>query len=123
MGDLATWLQEQIRADRGIARGALWPLGADDGRWRSDGQAIVNDSIQGAVAEGNPGSVKHIANWDPHRVLRDCEARQQIVKIHERNDRDMCMACEDPRPVACETLRLIALPFADREGYQEQWRP
>ncbi|WP_373305012.1 DUF6221 family protein [Streptomyces bluensis] len=23
----------------------------------------------------------------------------------------------------CPTLRLLALPYADRDGYQESWRP
>jgi hypothetical protein len=121
--DLATWLVEQIRIDIGLARGALWPIGADDGRWRVDGQDVVNDSIAGPVAEGNSGAIAHIANWHPRRVLRDCEARHQVVRIHARSDRDLCTACEDPQHGACETLRTLALTYTDRAGYREEWRP
>lgn len=29
----------------------------------------------------------------------------------------------DPTPAPCSTLRLLALPYSDRPGYREEWRP
>lgn len=50
------------------------------------------------------------------RVLAECEAKRRIVEH-----------CE-PDPLTKSpgdeyVLRLLALPYADRPGYREEWRP
>jgi hypothetical protein len=73
----------------------------------------------------------------PARVLADVKAKRRLVAMHVPRGveggppyRWTCRFCDDaPVPWEaygtwpCETLRLLALPFADREGYDETWRP
>jgi hypothetical protein len=52
----------------------------------------------------------------PARIHAECEAKRRIVGLHPC---DNCGAAFDP----CETLRLLALPYADHPDYREEWRP
>ena len=64
----------------------------------------------------------HIARHDPARVLREVEAKRRIVDVAGRRlDRYIGTGAQ----VAFEwlTLRLLALPYDDRDGYREEWRP
>lgn len=87
----------------------------------------------------------HIARWDPARVLAEVEAKRAMLALHERHVQRLpfadllsptgqrlyseyavtCSVCgwasSDPTS-ACETLRLLALPYADRAGYREEWK-
>ena len=74
----------------------------------------------------------HIARHDPARVLAECEAKRRIVGLHVCACPDPtcgdCGECSglhhaDPTPAPCDTLRLLALPYADHEDYDEGWRP
>lgn len=74
----------------------------------------------------------------PARVLAECEAKRLIVDLHD-DDGHHCI--EDlgegfrTSPVAgsmtvngrtlagCQTLRLLALPYADDPNFDESWRP
>ena len=60
------------------------------------------------------------------KVLAECEAKRRIVEIHGPSDRReydyaLCKRCTDGHP--CDTLRLLALPYADHPDYREEWRP
>lgn len=99
---------------------------------------------------GDP--IEHVARWNPARVLAECEAKRRIVELHviggslrgpeTDNKFYTCELCgpndwplhkvdgrwvDVPEPGGdfwpCETLRLLALPYADRPGYREEWRP
>ena len=66
----------------------------------------------------------HIARHDPARVLREVEAKRQIIAEHDvyarkLADRMDCQSLDFP----CKTLRLLALPYADHPDYQPEWRP
>lgn len=68
-------------------------------------------------------AAQHIANHDPARALRQVAAMRLIVAEHEDQHE-----CTDPHAaqypyVGCRTLRLVASMYADRDGYQEGWRP
>lgn len=93
-----------------------WASGDGDGRW--DEHAV--------------GEYK--AHFDGRRMLAECEAKRQIVELHEHqtlgNDLIGCRECD--RSVDgdlnysgwCDTLRLLALPFADHPDYRaEEWKP
>jgi hypothetical protein len=62
-------------------------------------------------------------------VLRELGAKRQMVKLHERLPAGaFCVTCDAPSGVpgrdhGCTTLRLLALPYADRPGYRDEWRP
>ena len=77
-----------------------------------------------------------------HLLLADIEAKRQIIDVHQNED-DTCRVCcreaymeeiwdgvhehvewrRNNEPWPCDTLRLLALPYADHPDYQEEWRP
>jgi hypothetical protein len=74
----------------------------------------------------------------PARWLAECEAKRRIVELHSTEREHQCpnedgtsdyynhlrgWAEEVEHPQVCPTLRLLALPYADSEGYREEWRP
>lgn len=128
MTDLVQWLTAQLDADERIARAAT------AGPWLVDcetyAEAIIAGDGTSVIAGGRWGGEAsafestedaiHIAAHDPARVLREIEAKRVMVATCERT------VNEDSRgmtSMAKEFLRLLALPYADREGYREEWRP
>ena len=133
MVELVEWLRAQFDEDERIARAATpgpwsvndesyaeWVIAANGtevvagGRW--GGEASVFESTEDAL---------HIAAHDPARVLREIDAKRRIIAEHWLNGW-VCDTCDDgevpPPPFPCPTLRLLALPYADRPGYREEWR-
>lgn len=76
----------------------------------------------GPIDDFSP-ALPHIARWDPARVLDEVKAKRMVVEVLAR--------CIDHRwtgtyAVVEETrrvLRALALPYADRPGYQPEWAP
>jgi Family of unknown function (DUF6221) len=126
--DLAAWLLEQIAEDERVARAAepehprLW------------------DRFSGE------GFDEHIVRWQPRRVLAECDAKRRIIALHRPtqpaypgdeltypNAANLCQRCgpgdnwqaeQEPfGEMPCDHLRLLALPYVDRPGYREEWRP
>lgn len=61
-------------------------------------------------------------------MLARIVADRQILELHEPYTSEehgtACWTCGSHGvPYPCKTLRLLALPHADRPGYQESWRP
>lgn len=110
MDDLALWLTAQLDEDDAEARRGYLkaePLPDFDG-WDN------------STTAGLPPAVAA-------RVLREIEAKRRILAAHEREpmpkgDSADCAQCWGA-VWPCSTLRLLALPFADRPGFQESWRP
>jgi hypothetical protein len=90
-------------------------------------------------------SRSHIALvHDPARVLREVEAKRRILDLHPITtdvitDPEVYVKTER-QPFGCrtdhefydgetagfgycETLKLLALPYADHEEFNEEWRP
>ena len=81
--------------------------------------------------ENPPASVR--------RVLAECEAKRQIVKLHTRTADGECVRCDEgywteddessevyyaqPEAYPCQTLRTVALPYADHPDYRDEWKP
>jgi hypothetical protein len=158
MDDLVTWLGAQLDArSRELDEDERVALDASVGPWhasRSDGSVYAAESsvvnmpgplpdwatyIVRPDSEGGegiePADARHIARWDPARVLREVEigraevdATRRILGDHPSDDvpdRPHCVRCGDwPMvPWPCTTVRVLALPYADHRGYQEEWRP
>jgi hypothetical protein len=110
MDDLITWLRAQLDDDERVAQEAIsWT-------WRPE---LTNEFV----------SAEHIARWDPARVLAEVEAKRRILDLHEQAVPDghdqmgyrfACEHCAQTTP--CPTLRLLAQPYAERDGWQEEWR-
>lgn len=106
-----------------------WTFGGGSGVWNCDDpedgcwlyQACAN-------AEGD-----HIARFDPTRIVAECEAKRRIVEHHAcvpdsdgPDAYNLCAVCSSNGPEArgwpCDTLRLLALPYADHPDFDEEWR-
>ena len=95
------------------------------------------------LAEPSRG-MAHIARHDPARVLAECEAKRRIAGLHFVGDAEdwdpehwacrLCQwdeDCDSPKHehqhgsgrFPCETLRALALPYADHPDYRGEWRP
>ena len=117
MSDLATWLRAQL-----------------------DYQRLLGETLQALGGPRSPlsdesGSMLQKAG---DLLVADAAAGRQLLTVHHQDGGD-CSTCvqwrddEDPdggrtaypgsMRWPCSTVRLLALPHADRPGYDEAWRP
>ncbi|WP_329215167.1 DUF6221 family protein [Streptomyces sp. NBC_01485] len=146
MDDLVQWLRAQLDEDERIARAATpGPWWHNPGKqWLGpeafekydlrQGEEFVGyggpHPFTGAVASTGPASnvqgmkdAAFIAAHDPARVLREIDAKREVVRLAERAH-DYHETFMNGFAAAMEqALRLFALAYADRPGYQESWRP
>ncbi|MFY1686475.1 DUF6221 family protein [Plantactinospora sp. WMMB782] len=70
----------------------------------------------------------------PKRWQAEVDAKRRILAEHPTEGPSKyvpiqyCGTCQGgdgipTGPAPCSTVRLLALPYADREGYREEWRP
>lgn len=116
MDDLVQWLCAQLDEDERIARAATpgpWKLARQRGvEWVSSAEYwAVADCSDADPAREN---AEHVAAWDPERVLREIDAKRRILDTLHEEGGDRMFA---------DIFRLLALPYADRPGYREEWRP
>lgn len=65
----------------------------------------------------------HAKRHSPTRVLAEVAAKRRIIHEH-RIGFDPCDAHNASfESVPCETMRLLALPFADHPDYRPEWAP
>jgi DNA-binding transcriptional regulator YbjK len=164
MDDLAQWLRAQIDEDERIARSAT------SGPWRDHDTHLGQYGHTATVlsGEGNDTDLRawlpsmsqeswdetrnvwadaaHIAAHDPARVLREIDAKRQVLdryvgaaqaveelatvrqQLHARGQDVLMTELEQEsavhrRDTLHGVLHLLALPYADRPGYLESWRP
>lgn len=127
MVDLAQWLRAQLDADAERARTAAEEYGPD---WYYDDGFVLARREDDMVATGSQDFLdrqqgEHVAEWDPARVLREIEAKRQIIDQHERYaaERRRMMGGWDPQSDDSPVLAALAAVYADRPGYREEWRP
>jgi hypothetical protein len=123
--DLVQWLRAQLDEDERIARAAIGVY-ESSGRWWEDARFGSDGTVgdeRGTVVVYRTGvgrqQATHIARHDPARVLREVEAKRILIAEH---DREWCPHCMDD-PNGCPTRRAWVLPYADRPGYREEWKP
>lgn len=126
MDDLITFLRAQLDEDERIARAATpgpWEPVPERPGWLTSAEywSVVDCSGTPAARE----NAEHVAEWDPARVLREIEAKRQIIDQHERYaaERRRMMGGWDPQSDDSPVLAALAAVYADRPGYQESWRP
>ncbi len=131
MEDLIDWLKAQLTREEGVANAAQW---SGDERWLVlEGQEqpfhrpwqVLDDRDYGVAQTGIGGAVdpetlsRHIALWDPVRVLDEIAAKRRIIAEIERT-----LAYEDHgHALAREVLHQMVVPYADCEGFMQIWRP
>jgi hypothetical protein len=142
--DLAKWLLEQVGEDERIAREASpgpWlsgttadhlldttVYGPSSSSWPDRIENVCNTEYSGEQAIANG---VHIACWHPTRVLAECAAKRRIIERYQfvtghgpavDHVRAMDMTTGATGALQ-DVLRWLALPYADRPGYREEWRP
>ncbi|MGI3199646.1 DUF6221 family protein [Streptomyces sp. GLT-R25] len=145
MDELVQWLREQLDEDERVAREASgWLKPA--AHWSLD-EWSGREQPHSLIAQGSPKlpvvggrftadpiptvQAEHIARHDPARVLREIDAKRRVVQAYEDavtafNDSGPAFTSHDRLTGSVSSLRgaveLLALPYADRPGYLEDWR-
>lgn len=120
---LTEFLRGCIAEDEADAR----QLAKELDRWRREKVLNGPDGTQGSVvASLLRGSVA-----DPDRILADCEAMRRVLDLAEAARREGEFNSEWPVKqffegrwsLARAMLRALALQYADRPGYRQDYRP
>lgn len=135
--DLVTWLRAQLDNDEAHAQKDLYLLNnaKSGGQWRAhlgtnvasevrtiDGELVAKTQHQDdamviarLVNKGRARAIERLAEVEAKRRLLDQFAlrRQAVLGI------DGCQT----GGVWDDLLRLLALPYAERDGWREEWRP
>jgi hypothetical protein len=132
--DLVQWLRAQLDID--AARATAAAAAEEDGPdWRYDGHAVITRREGDLVAVGSQDFMESergefIAEHDPARVLREIDAKRRLlseyadVAANETDNLDEAVEYADGWANGLGlAVRLLALPYADRPGYLESWRP
>ncbi len=136
---LVAWLRAQFDEDERIARAC------GDVPWVDDvpGMVHVNPATirdnkwafghLGYVARADPSELgnayrAHIARFDPKRELDEVKAKRRILKeCLKEVERETATGRRHPAStawaLAVTTLRLLALPYSERPGYRDDWKP
>ena len=122
MPNLTEFLLARIAEDEAAAHHARGLLGMD-AQWHT-AEHLRERGLTIADA-------RHVERWSSARVLAECEAKRRIVELH-----DCVHECigdgnltADPNLQdgayggPCDTLLLLALPYADHPDYRDEWRP
>jgi len=134
MDELVQWLRAQLDEDTARAVAAADELDGPElgAEWQYDGRYVVTVRERTMVAVGSqdfmePKVGEHIAARDPARVLREIDAKRQILAIHRpyvSEPGQACLGCAGGIEFeSCPIVRLLALPYSDRPRYREEWRP
>lgn len=116
--DLVAWLLDQVAVDERAAR---------DGHSACAHVDLCDDGSEFDEVFGFRNG--------PARVLAECDAKWRIIADHKPVEVDGGFRCGSCGPCVdcawdaganewpCITLRLLALPYADRPGYRQEWAP
>ena len=146
MDGLVQWLRAQLDKEAALAEAA----GGDSWWWQehlsetvavydSKGDAVVYDE-----GRPTPEQQEHIATHDPARVLREIAAKRQLLDDYtvaarirgeavkrimtagdhlDSKDLEALDRAQREAAILEGPVKLAALPFNDRPGYCEEWRP
>nr|WP_203620394.1 DUF6221 family protein [Streptomyces sp. SID8499] len=130
------WLCAQLDEDERIARATEWCVGTHTfNGWdvgRADEYEWEIQSRNAVIGRGlNEEFARHIVAHDPARVLREIDAKRRItelcepplVEVTSPGDSERSFIPGEGPPWGLNVLKLLALPYADRPGYREEWRP
>lgn len=141
--ELTQWLRAQLDEDERIAQAAMWC--EDAAVWRAASSEYgtptrpggprwyIEDSMEDGVittvdpqASADEGVARHIAEWDPARVLREINAKRRALD-HYLAVRQHAAQGAEPYTLAegavAKQIQIMATGYADRPGYREEWRP
>lgn len=137
MDELTDWLRTQFDEDERIARAADDSLGKMNLDWQYQpedelGGKVVSTRGADLIYDVAAGLGGHVSEHDPRRVLREIDAKRRLVCSYEAwvaefNSSGPAMVAYDRLTGSVSALRhaveLLALPYTNRPGYREEWRP
>jgi hypothetical protein len=135
MDDLVRWLGKQLDEDERVARRA-----GDTFRQIGETGVIVateGDRAEECASANWAGIAEHIVRHDPARVLREVDAKRQLIRelLEYEAQFDSDRGCghdadyfasglhNGHMPKDILGLRLIASGYSHRPGFREEWRP
>lgn len=131
---LEAFLRARLQEEEQVARdaiagapGAVWGVMADEIEQvlTSRHRGVTHTPMVQFGAEGPVQLLTHVARHDPDRVLRELAAKQALLEEHGTRGQGACGTCREkavPRS-PCNTLRLLAVPFAGHPDYDACWSP
>ncbi|MCQ6250889.1 DUF6221 family protein [Streptomyces malaysiensis] len=140
MDELVRWLGVQLDEDERIARAASgpnaryphWALSEWQGR-EEPHSLIGQGTLDHPTVLGHFTSqpiftthAEHAVRHDPARVLREIDAKRQVLAAYSQGAPSDVIDVKYARgyvDALGKAVRLLALPYADRPGYKESWRP
>lgn len=118
---ITEFLLARIAEDEAVARDATAlaevPWRATYGRQvetAHDGYLVTPEDEHSRSDDPTDAVSEHIARHDPARVLAECEAKREIVRVYLSN------------PMSWQSevaVRALAAVHADHPDYDESWRP
>jgi hypothetical protein len=124
VNDLVQWLRRELDEDERVAQFAL-SLESDEFEYEYRWSRYSRHKVS-----GGSGTMSLAGAPTPRDMLAGVNAKRRILELHHRidceHDRSFstsgdCAECGSEYP--CETVRLSALPLAERDGYREEWAP
>lgn len=140
-GDLVAFLRARLGEDEQAARdagGKAWKWEQHYGDMCNDptceyGELATDDAVLMNVHAYDIRSpwqgAAHIERHHPKRILAEIDAKRQLLAEYEQAARyakttwGQSSADQSRARTLGKVVRLIALPYADRPGYREEWRP
>jgi hypothetical protein len=113
MDDLVAWLLAQIAEDGAAARACS-----------DDALGDITTWVDYTSGDEFARSVAHFQRHTPARVLAECEAKRLLLQQFAlRGDSVRATVVPATGGVWDDLLRMLALPYADRPGYRNEWKP
>lgn len=82
------------------------------------------------LGEGVYSEARLYAQTEPERWRAEVEAKRRLVELHRSYGGygEYCNECDKDDPPSsdgwpCDTLKLLALPYADHPDYRQEWKP
>jgi hypothetical protein len=142
VGELVAFVMRCVDKDERVALAAIQEHSDPSGRWALGGD--IDDNVRPADPTGNDwvavgpwdgglgdATAAHIARWDPARALAEVKAKRRILDLHHETELESepdheplgagCAECAH-FDWPCDTIRLLAQPYAGQDGWQEEWR-
>ncbi|MEU2788994.1 DUF6221 family protein [Streptomyces sp. NPDC007100] len=136
---LVQFLRDRLDEDEAVARAASpgpWTqVGIGDYGWAVSFNRPDYAGVETEDDDQGRADADHIARHDPARVLAEVEAKRRLLVVHAKSSSyDGCATCDAGNDSCgclggahweypCDTMKLLALPYADHPDYHEEWRP
>lgn len=119
--DLAEFLLARIAEDEAVARAAHY----DGQRWYAEEEIVDRwpecDCGTPVMSANRKAEAQFVADWQPSRVLAECDAKRRIV---EQSQRLIDIPDDSGTEVVLgDVLRALAMPYAGHPDYRDERRP